>query len=60
MHCVAKVFFAVALLFIPNFFHGLYGNTYSLNGIWLGYYLAVFMLAVTYLAWNYKDLPASS
>ena len=60
LHGVAKVFFAVSLLFIPNFFHSLYGNTYSLNGIWLGYYLAVFMLVVTFLAWNYKDLPESS
>jgi hypothetical protein len=60
LHGVAKVFFAVALLFMPVFFHGLYGNTYSIHGIRLGRYLAVFMLVVTYLAWNYKDLPESS
>jgi len=60
LHIVAKLFFAVALLFIPVFFHGLYGNTYSINGIRLGRYLAVFMLAVSYLALKYKDLPYSS
>ena len=60
LHGIAKTFFAVNLLFIPNIFHGLYGNTYDLNGIWLGRYMAVFMLVVTYLAWQFKDLPFSS
>ena len=60
LHIVAKLFFAVSLLFIPVFFHGLYGNTYSLNGIRLGRYLAVFMLVVSYLAWQYKDLERNS
>jgi hypothetical protein len=60
LHGIAKTFFAVSLLFVPVFFHGLYGNTYSINGLRLGRYLAVFMLVVTYLAWQFKDLPDSS
>ena len=60
LHIVAKLIFAVALLFIPVFFHGLYGNTYSINGIRLGRYLAFFMIAVSYLAWQYRDLPVGS
>ncbi len=60
LHIVAKLFFAVSLLFIPVFFHGLYGNTYSINGIRLGRYLAFFMIAVSYMAWHYKELPESS
>ncbi len=60
LHMAAKVFFATALFLFPVFFHGLYGNTYSLNGIRLGRYLAIFMLAVTYLAYMFRDLPHSS
>ena len=60
LHAAAKTGFAVALLFFPNPFHMLYGNVYDLNGIWLGRYMAVFMLVVTYLAWSFKELPASS
>lgn len=60
MHMAAKLFFAVALLFIPVFFHGLYGNTYSINGIRLGRYLAFFMIAVAYLAWQYRKLSDDS
>lgn len=55
LHIVAKLFFAVALLFFPVYFHGLYGNTYSLNGIRLGRYLAVFMLVVAYIAYRYLN-----
>ncbi len=60
LHIIAKLFFTAALLFFPVFFHGLYGNTYSINGIRLGRYLAFFMIAVSFMAWHYKDLPQSS
>jgi len=60
IHIAAKLFFAAALLFFPVFFHGLYGNTYSINGIRLGHYLAFFMIAVSYMAWRYKDLADNS
>lgn len=59
LHIAAKLFFAAALLFFPVFFHGLYGNTYSINGIRLGRYLAFFMVTVSILAWYYKDLEPS-
>jgi hypothetical protein len=59
LHIAAKLFFAAALLFIPVFFHGLYGNTYTINGIRLGRYLAFFMITVSILAWYYKDLEQS-
>ncbi len=58
LHIIAKLFFAVCFIIHSRyFFHGLYGNTYSINGIRLGRYLAFFMIAVSYLAWNYQDLP---